>query len=88
MLCYMFISLRLGSLRFVVLLLNFGFFFDVRTVSLLSRLSLCVSETCRLYLFFVKFSIQVSEILKEKRPLWSIPDLELLTTDLVLTDFV
>eukprot|EP00752_Nemacystus_decipiens_P010886 g9679.t1 len=30
----------------------------------------------------------VSEILKEKRPLWSIPDTELMTTELVVTDFL
>eukprot|EP00904_Undaria_pinnatifida_P011352 jgi/Undpi1/7347/HiC_scaffold_22.g09820.m1 len=30
----------------------------------------------------------VNALLKEKRPLWSIPDLELLTTDLILTDFL
>ncbi|CAM9907571.1 unnamed protein product, partial [Laminaria digitata] len=30
----------------------------------------------------------VSDVLKEKRPLWSIPDTELLTTDLILTDFI
>ncbi|CAM9425922.1 unnamed protein product [Pylaiella littoralis] len=30
----------------------------------------------------------VNEILKEKRPMWSIPDRELMTTDLVVTDFL
>ena len=30
----------------------------------------------------------MTEVLKEKRPMWSIPDMELLTTDLILTDFM
>lgn len=30
----------------------------------------------------------MNEILKEKRPMWSIPDRELMTTELIVTDFL